>query len=58
LEDWLEDVVDESSLALAEVLALNGLIAGTGGGVGAFVGALGTGALTLKAGCCRGESEK
>jgi hypothetical protein len=54
LEDWFEDVVDEGSLALAEVLALSGLTIGAGGGVCALVGALGTGALALKVGGCCG----
>ncbi len=54
LEDWAEDIDDEGSLALADVLALGGLTIGAGGGVGAHVGALGTGALALKAGCCCG----
>jgi hypothetical protein len=54
LEDWFEDVVDEGSLALAEVLALGVLTIYAGGGVGALVGALGTGALILKTGGCRG----
>jgi hypothetical protein len=54
LEDWADEVVDEGSLALVEVLALGGLTVGAGGGVGALVGALGTGALVLKAGCCCG----
>jgi hypothetical protein len=54
LEDWFEDVVDEGSLALAEVLALGVLTIYAGGGVGALVGAPGTGALVLKNGGCRG----
>jgi hypothetical protein len=54
LEDWAEDVDDEGSFALADVLALGGLTVGAGGGAGALVGALGTGALVLKAGCCCG----
>ncbi len=54
LEDWFEDIVDEGSLALAELLALGGLTVGAGGGVGALVGALVTDALTFKAGGCRG----
>ncbi len=58
LEDWFEDVVDEGSLALAEVLALSGLTIGAGGGVSALVGAPGTGALALKVGGCCGRSEK
>ncbi len=55
-EDWADDVDDEGSIALAEVLALGGLTVagGAGGGVGARVGTLGTGALVLKAGCCCG----
>jgi hypothetical protein len=52
LEDWAENADDKGSLALAEVLALGGLTVSIGGGVGAVVGALDTGALALKAGCC------
>ncbi len=54
LEDWADEVVDEGSLALAEVLALGGLTVGAGGGVGTLVGALGTGVLVLTASCCCG----
>jgi hypothetical protein len=54
LDDWADDVDDEGSLALAEVLALGGLTVGAGGGVGALVGAPGAGALVLTAGCCCG----
>ncbi len=54
LEDWADEVDDEGSLALAEVLALGGLTVGAVGGVGALVGALGTCALALKASCCCG----
>jgi hypothetical protein len=56
LDDWVDNVDDEGSIALAEVLALGGLTVagGAGGGVGALVGTLGTGALALKAGCCCG----
>ncbi len=56
LDDWADDVDDEGSIALAEVLALGGLTVaeGAGGGVSALVGTLSTGALALKAGCCCG----
>ncbi len=53
LEDWADDVDDEGSIALAEVLALGGLTAaeGAGGGAGVLVETLGTSALTLMADC-------
>jgi hypothetical protein len=56
LDDWADDVDDEGSIALAEVLALGGLTiaGGAGGGVGVHVGTLGTSALALKAGFCCG----
>jgi hypothetical protein len=52
-EGWFEEVVDEGSLAWAEVLALGGLTvsAGTGAGARVLAVALGAGAWALKVGC-------
>ncbi len=46
-EDWFEEVVDEGSLARAEVLALGGLTVGAGAGAGVLAVALGAGAWAL-----------
>ncbi len=56
LDDWADNVDDEGSITLAEVLALGGLTVAEGarGGVSALVGTLGTGALALEASCSCG----
>jgi hypothetical protein len=53
LEEVFDEVVDEGSLAQAEVLALGGLIvgAGTGAGVGVLVAALAAGVGALRTDC-------
>jgi hypothetical protein len=58
-EDGLEEVVDEGSLARAEVLALGGLTvgAGAGAGVGALAVVLDAVAGVLRAGCRCGCSQ-
>ena len=56
LDELFEDVVDEGSLALAEVLAFGGLIGMVGTGAGAGVGFLAVvlvaGVGALKTVCC------
>jgi hypothetical protein len=58
-EDGFEEVVDEGSLALAEVLSFGGLTvgAGTGAGVGALAVVLDAGTGVLRASCHCGCSQ-